>query len=379
MVLGLLGLRLVQLPIITSITIHYVLMMVARIIDLPIVMFMAIVRLYHHQYHTVAACGHGSIIVILLLYFYLFDCGYRPIWSFPCCKQKTGSLIIRPPLFVVSNHIPVCGMVDSWIASRLKLPRSEVGWWCPDWAVEFSHGPLTQVVKYICPSPTVCACHYRGSRILTDLTVVSMSVLLVVLACRVDSCHSLVRDGVRSLSLTHGHCPNYIADRCLLKISLDQWTRAVDLIGLRVVALGSSEVLLSDLWMLLIFWWNLSSVAWDWRQVAVHGIADSYLLKMTPELWSGLTSVVCLQTFVLAKCFDFLADGGGVLPTPECWNPNPNGMVCVYRWTALWRMLWTGSCHSLSAMLWITSDFSFCLGLESWVRSCLPAHLVHHL
>ena len=155
MVLGLLGLRLAQLPIITSITIHYVLMMVARIIDLPIVMFMAVVRLYHHQYHTVAACGHGSIIVILLLYFYLFDCGYRPIWSFPCCKQKTGSLIIRPPLFVVSNHIPVCGMVDSWIASRLKLPRSEVGWWCPDWAVEFSHGPLTQVVKYICPSPTV--------------------------------------------------------------------------------------------------------------------------------------------------------------------------------------------------------------------------------
>ena len=76
--------------------------------------------------------------------------------------------------------------------------------------------------------------------------MVSMSVLLVVLACRVDSCHSLVRDGVLSLSLTHGRCPLDIADRYLLKISLDQWTSAVDLTGLRVVALGSSEVLLSD-------------------------------------------------------------------------------------------------------------------------------------
>ena len=31
-------------------------------------------------------------------------------------------------------------MVNSWIASRLKLPGSEVGGWCPtDWAMEFSH------------------------------------------------------------------------------------------------------------------------------------------------------------------------------------------------------------------------------------------------
>ena len=61
-----------------------------------------------------------------------------------------------------------------------------------------------------------------------------------------------------------------------------------------------------------------------------HDIADSYLLKMTPELWSGLTSFVCLQTFVLARCFDALTDGGSVIPTPECGNPNPYGRVCVY-------------------------------------------------
>ena len=30
-----------------------------------------------------------------------------------------------------------------------------------------------------------------------------------------------------------------------------------------------------------------------------------------------------MQTFVLAKCFDVSADGGGVILTPECGNPNP--------------------------------------------------------
>ena len=75
-----------------------------------------------------------------------------------------------------------------------------------------------------------------------------MSYLLsVVLACPVDSCHSLVRDGVRLFSLTHGRCSHDLADDgYLLKISLGQWTRAVDLTGVQVVALGSLEVLLSD-------------------------------------------------------------------------------------------------------------------------------------
>ena len=91
-------------------------------------------------------------------------------------------------------------MVKKWGASRRKLPHSEVAGCPTDWAMEFSHGPLTQVVKYICASPTVCPCHYRVSCILTDLSVVLMSVWLVVLACCVDSCHSLVRDGLRSLS-----------------------------------------------------------------------------------------------------------------------------------------------------------------------------------
>ena len=116
--------------------------------------------------------------------------------------------------------------------------------------------------------------------ILTDLTVVSMSVLLVVLACRVDSCHSLVRDGVRSLSLTHGRCSHDLADdRYLLKISLNQWTRAIDLIGLRVVALGSSEVLSSDL-----VGASHLSVKSQSRSLGLtsgrcpHDIADSYFL-----------------------------------------------------------------------------------------------------
>ena len=200
-------------------------------------------------------------------------------------------------------------MVKIWVASRLKLPRSEVGGWCPtDWAMEFSHGPLTQVVKYICPSPTVCPCHHRVTCILTDLTVVPMSVLLVVLACHVDSCHSLLRDGVRSLSLTHGCCSHDIVDRYLLEISFDQWTRAVDLTGLQVAALGSSEVLLSDpvdashLLVKSLF----RSLGLTWGRCP-HDIADSSLLKMTPELWSGL-SIRCLLADIcpcqVFSCFD---------------------------------------------------------------------------
>jgi hypothetical protein len=69
------------------------------------------------------------------------------------------------------------------------------------------------------------------------------------LTCCLDSCHSLARDGVRSLGLTHGRCPHDIVDRYLLKTSLDPWTRAVDLAGLQVVVSGSSEV---PLWMLHI-------------------------------------------------------------------------------------------------------------------------------
>ena len=98
--------------------------------------------------------------------------------------------------------------------------------------------------------------------------MVSMSVLLVVLACCVDSCHSLARDGVQSLSLTHGRCPHEIADRYSLKISLDQWTRAVDLTGLQVAALVKSQFRS----------FGLTSGC------CPHDIADSYLLKMAPEL-----------------------------------------------------------------------------------------------
>ena len=279
--------------------------------------------------------------------------------------------------FINVSYI-IFAMVKIWVASRLKLPRGEVGGWCPtDWAMEFSHGPLTQVVKYICPSPTVCPCHHRVTCILTDLTVVSMSVLLVVLACHVDSCHSLLRDGVRPLSLTHGRCSHDIVDRYLLEISFDQWTRAVDLTGLRVAALGSSEVLLSDPVDAshLLVKSQFRSLGLTWGRCP-HDIADSSLLKMTPELWSGLTSVVCWQTFVLAKCFHVLTDGGSVLPTPECWNKTPMAWCMslnCFAADALDGLMSLAFCNARA------SDFSLCLGLESWVCSCLPARLVHHL
>ena len=67
--------------------------------------------------------------------------------------------------------------------------------------------------------------------------------------------------------------------RYLLKISLNQWTRAIDLIGLRVVALGSSEILSSDL-----VGASHLSVKSQSRSLGLtsgrcpHDIADSYFL-----------------------------------------------------------------------------------------------------
>jgi len=95
-------------------------------------------------------------------------------------------------------------------------------------------------------------------------------------------------------------------------------TCVLTLIGLRVVAWGSSEVLLSG----LVDASHLSAKN-QFRGMGLtsgrcpHDITDSYLLKMTPEPGSRLTFV------------DALTDGGGVMPTPDCRNPNPYCMVCV--------------------------------------------------
>ena len=144
-------------------------------------------------------------------------------------------------------------------------------------------------------------------------------------------------------------------------------TCVLTLIGLRVVAWGSSEVLLSG----LLDASHLSAKN-QFRGMGLtsgrcpHDITDSYLLKMTPEPGSRL------------KFVDALTDGGGVMPTPDCRHPNPYCIVCVCRWTALRRIalrriLCMDSCRSLSAMPCLAGDFSLCPGLESWVCSSLPA------
>ena len=131
--------------------------------------------------------------------------------------------------------------------------------------MQFSHVPPLLILEYVTPLLSVCPCHYRVTCVLT-------------------------------------------------------------LIGLRVVAIGSSEVLLSG----LVDTSHLS-VPWHGTEVRSrpHAITDGYLLKMTLEPWSRMTSVVCSHAFGLAKHLEIMTDGGGVMPIPECRNPNPYGMVCV--------------------------------------------------
>ena len=136
--------------------------------------------------------------------------------------------------------------------------------------MQFSHVPPLLILEYVTPLLSVCPCHYRVTCVLT-------------------------------------------------------------LIGLRVVAIGSSEVLLSGLVDTSHLSVKYQSVPWHGTEVRSrpHDITDSYLLKMTLEPWSRLTSVVCSHAFGLAKHLEIMTDGGGVMPTPECRNPNPYGMVCV--------------------------------------------------
>ena len=208
-------------------------------------------------------------------------------------------------VFISQHHGSDMGMslVKNWVASGLRLPRSEVGRWpLSNWAMQFSHVPLL-ILEYVTPLLSVCPCHYRVTCVLT-------------------------------------------------------------LIGLRVVAIGSSEVLLSGLVDTSHLSAKYQSVPWHRTEVRSrpHDITDSYLLKLTLEPRSRLTSVVCAHAFGLAKHLEIMTDGGGVMPTPECRNPNPYGMVCVSLDCFAEDIM--GSCHSLSAMPWFAGDFSLCPGLE---------------
>ena len=152
-------------------------------------------------------------------------------------------------------------------------------------------------------------------------------------------------------------------------------TCVLTLIGLRVVAIGSSEVLLSG----LVDTSHLS-VPWHGTEVRSrpHAITDGYLLKMTLEPWSRMTSVVCSHAFGLAKHLEIMTDGGGAMPTPECRNQNPYGMVCVvgllcggyYVWAHVTRFL---QCPDLP----VTSAFAPDLSHQC-VLACQRT-LVHHL
>ena len=149
----------------------------------------------------------------------------------------------------------------------------------------------------------------------------------------------------------------------------------VDLTGL----IGSSEVLLSgpvDASHLL--------VKHQFRGMGLtsgrypHDMTNSYLLKMSPEPRSTLTSVVWLHVFGLATCLDALTNGGGMVPTPDCRKPNTYGMECVVGLLCGGYCVWTHvtpfqQCRELP----VTSAFALDLSHE-----CVLAYqraLVHHL
>jgi hypothetical protein len=126
-------------------------------------------------------------------------------------------------LYNYFHNVPtICVLVKRWLASGLRLPRSEVGRWpLSNWAMQFSHVPLL-ILEYVTPLLSVCPCHYRVTCVLT-------------------------------------------------------------LIGLRVVAIGSSEVLLSGLVDTSHLSVKYQSVPWHGTEVRSrpHAITDGYLLKMT--------------------------------------------------------------------------------------------------
>ena len=180
--------------------------------------------------------------------------------------------------------------------------------------MQFSHVPPLLILEYVTPLLSVCPCHYRVTCVLT-------------------------------------------------------------LIGLRVVAIGSSVFLLSGLVDTSHLSVKYQSVPWHGTEVrsCPHDITDNYLLKMILEPWSRLISIVCSRTFGLAKHREIMTDGGGVMLTPECRNPNPYCMVCVvgllcggcYVWAHVTRFL---HCPDLP----VTSAFA--PDLRHKCVLALPAH-----
>ena len=62
----------------------------------------------------------------------------------------------------------------------------------------------------------VCPCHYRATCVVTDLCVSWMSATHVGLACRVDSCHELVKGDFDGLSLEPRRCAHDVTDKYIL-------------------------------------------------------------------------------------------------------------------------------------------------------------------
>ena len=207
-------------------------------------------------------------------------------------------------------------MVRTWIASRLKLPRSEVGgvaWRLTNWAMELTSGPFFQMMKYLTLSPVASPCHYRVTCILTDL-VVLMSTSCVFLACRVDSRHSLVRDQFRSLWLTRRRRPHDVTDRYLLMVTMDQSSCAVE----------------------------------------------------------GCKSVFCLQAFVFADLLDVSSDGDGVMPTPECRTGRDDGLHQVI---ALFCSGFSGWSHASRFLPGLEFPIFTCLALDVDHERVLAFHM----
>ena len=125
------------------------------------------------------------------------------------------------------------------------------------------------MMRYVCPSPCVCLCHYRCTCVACDLRVMWMSDQHVGLTCRIDANHHLVKEEFKGVSLRPSRCAHDLTDRFQLKITQEQWTLAVQ----------------------------------------------------------DATSVICFQAFVFS--LDVSLEGGGIMPTPENRVEKDDDDLCV--------------------------------------------------
>ena len=141
--------------------------------------------------------------------------GYTVILA---CKWSVNSMANYPLCFWVKY---VChGQKLDSLEAQASTKRGGRGGVAPHqlshgvdiWTI-LSNDEVPQSVTCCVPMPLL----YRVTCILADLQVVSMSTSCVVLACRVDLHHCLVRDHFRSLRLTRGRCPHSVTDRYLLE------------------------------------------------------------------------------------------------------------------------------------------------------------------